>query len=112
MIGVVQQKAGATSSAATPEAAGLRRAGRVVAVLFSEEVTRAERAGRAQGREHHELPLGRQRVVGVGVATGRRIAFLALRDPIGPFVPRSSRSRMSTDLRGHAMAQSRRGRSR
>ena len=49
----------------------------------------AERAGPLLSHDiTNYLPAG-NRVVGVALQPGRRIAFLALRDPIGPFVPRT-----------------------
>ena len=43
------------------------------------------------------------KVVGVALQPDRRIAFLALRDPVGPFVPRTITIQDVADLRGHAM---------
>jgi hypothetical protein len=67
---------------------GTWRFGRVVAVLFSEEVT----ADSVQDRVRRELLTHYQaeenEVVGVSLQPDRRIAFLALRDPLGPFIPR------------------------
>ncbi|WP_211360494.1 carboxypeptidase regulatory-like domain-containing protein [Geobacter argillaceus] len=78
--------------------------GRVVAMLFSEEVTPES----VQDKLPPELianysPEG-NKVVGVSLQPGRRIAFVALRDPLGPFVPRTMTVANVVDRRGHAMA--------
>ena len=57
-------------------------------MLFSEEVTAASVQDRLIASKITNYAADANRIVGVALQPGRRIAFLALRDPIGPFVPR------------------------
>lgn len=62
--------------------------GRVIAVLFSEQVTpESVQDGLSAGITAFEV--GGTRVTGVALQPGRRMAYLALREGIGPFEPRS-----------------------
>ena len=61
--------------------------GRVIAVLFSEEVTAESVQDRLKPEDLTHYAIDGNQVVGVALQPGRRIAFLALRDPYGPFVP-------------------------
>ena len=63
--------------------------GRIVAVLFSEEVTPEAVQDKAWASEISRFAVDGNRVVGVALQPGRRIAFVALAEGIGPFVPRS-----------------------
>ncbi|MEQ1870490.1 MAG: carboxypeptidase regulatory-like domain-containing protein, partial [Vicinamibacterales bacterium] len=64
------------------------QAGRVIALLFSEEVTPESVQDRLAASDITRYLIDGNKVVGVALQPGGRIAFLALRDPIGPFVPR------------------------
>jgi hypothetical protein len=77
--------------------------GRVVAVLFSEEVTPASVQDRLAAADITNYQVEGNRVVGVALQPGRRIAFLALRDPYGPFVARQITISQVKDMRGHDM---------
>ena len=88
------------------------QAGRVVAVLFSEEVTPESVQDRFSAADitnyqieikPGEAPEGRNKVVGVALQPGGRIAFLALRDPYGPFIPRTITISGVKDLQGHEL---------
>ena len=61
--------------------------GRVIAVLFSEEVTAASVQDKLRADEITNYLIDRNQVVGVALQPGRRIAFLALRDPVRPVRP-------------------------
>ncbi|MCU0257026.1 MAG: carboxypeptidase-like regulatory domain-containing protein, partial [Vicinamibacterales bacterium] len=79
-------------------------AGRVVAVLFSEEVTRASvQDGLVRGQITAFRPEANE-AVGVALQPGRRIAFVAMRDAIGPFVPRSMTIEGVSDASGNVVA--------
>lgn len=65
------------------------RFGRVVAALFSEEVTAASVQDKLAKQAISNYAMEENQVVGVALQPGRRIAFLALRDPVGRFIPRS-----------------------
>jgi hypothetical protein len=77
--------------------------GRVVAALFSEEVTPASAQDKAAPEAITAYTAPDNRVVGVALQPGRRIVFLALRDPVGPFEPASITFEGIEDLRGQAM---------
>jgi protocatechuate 3,4-dioxygenase beta subunit len=103
VISVIQQK-DADQLRCEPDKPGFP-AGRIVAVLFSEEVTAASVQDRLIASKITNYEPDANRVVGVALQPGRRIAFLALRDPIGPFVPRSITISNITDLRGQTMSE-------
>jgi hypothetical protein len=77
--------------------------GRVIAVLFSEEVTATSVQDRVKPEDLTNYQIDGNQVVGVALQPGRRIAFLALRDPYGPFVPHQLTVSNVTDARGQAM---------
>ncbi len=78
-------------------------AGRVVAVLFSEEVTKASvQDGLTRGLITGFSPEANL-AVGVALQPGGRIAFIGMRDSLGPFVPRTMTIRGAADRRGQAM---------
>jgi hypothetical protein len=83
---------------------GIWRFGRVVAALFSEEVTAASVQDRLARWAITNYTLDGNQVVGVALQPGNRIAFLALRDPVGPFVPRSITFDNISDRRGNLLA--------
>jgi 5-hydroxyisourate hydrolase-like protein (transthyretin family) len=80
------------------------RPGRIVAVLFSEEVTPASVQDKAKIDVITNYAIDGNAVVGVALQPGRRIAYLALRDPFGPLVARSLTINNITDARGHVLA--------
>ncbi len=85
IIGVVQQ----ADADMISNYCGTWRFGRIVAALFSEEVTSASVQDKVSRSLITNYSLDGNQVVGVSLQADRRTAFLALRDPIGPFVPRS-----------------------
>ncbi|MFZ4858365.1 MAG: Ig-like domain-containing protein [Desulfuromonadaceae bacterium] len=68
---------------------GIWHFGRVVAALFSEEVTPASVQDKFARALISHYGMDDNQVVGVAMQPGNRIAFIALRDPVGPFIPRS-----------------------
>jgi hypothetical protein len=78
--------------------------GRVVAMLFSEEVTPESVQDKLPPELIANYSPEENQVVGVSLQPGRRIAFVALRDPLGPFIPRTMTVANVVDRRGHAMA--------
>lgn len=80
------------------------RVGRILSLLFSEEVTPESIQDKLKPEEITTLTADGNRVVGVALQPGRRIAFVALRDPIGPFVPATITASGLTDTRGHVLA--------
>ncbi|HMC78364.1 MAG TPA: CARDB domain-containing protein, partial [Vicinamibacterales bacterium] len=78
--------------------------GRIVAVLFSEEVTPESVQDRLGAADIAAFGVDGNRVVGVALQPGRRIAFLALRDPFGPFVARQITISSVRDMRGNVMS--------
>lgn len=85
VIGVVQQ----ADADVVANDCGIWRFGRIIAALFSEEVTSASVQDKLARSLITNYALADNAVVGVALQPDRRIAFIALRDPIGPFVPRS-----------------------
>lgn len=77
--------------------------GRIVAVLFSEEVTPASVQDKAKLEAITNYAIDGNAVVGVALQPGRRIAYLALRDPFGPLVPRSLTVSNVSDPRGNVI---------
>jgi hypothetical protein len=104
VLGVVQQ-ADADVIKCDEDDPGLP-VGRVIAVLFSEEVTRESVQDAFAAADITHYAPEANRMAGVALQPGRRIAFLALRDPIGPFIPRQIGIADVADLRGHVMAPS------
>jgi hypothetical protein len=101
VIGVVQQ---ADADQFVCEGTPIARGARVVAVLFSEDITPAEAQDKVGQGEISKYGVDGNKVVGVALQPGRRIVFLALRDPIGPFVSRSLTVGDVADRRGQRMA--------
>jgi len=77
--------------------------GRVVALLFSEEVTPESVQDKLAAELITSFSAEANKVVGVALQPGRRVAFLALRDPLGPFIPRILSASGVADLKGHLM---------
>src|SRR5262249_43981059 len=80
--------------------------GRIIAVLFSEEVTPASVQDKLRPEQITSFTFDNNvnAVVGVALQPGRRIAYLALRDPYGPLVPRSLTINGVQDAKGNALA--------
>jgi 5-hydroxyisourate hydrolase-like protein (transthyretin family) len=77
--------------------------GRVVAVLFSEDVTAASVQDRLAAAQIAAFLPEANRAVGVALQPGRRIAFVAMREPFGPYVPRTMTVTGVEDFRQHAL---------
>jgi 5-hydroxyisourate hydrolase-like protein (transthyretin family) len=77
--------------------------GRIVAMLFSEEVTPESVQDQYKKIEITNYALEENEVVAVALQPGKRIVFLALRDPVGPFIERQFTISNVSDLRGHVM---------
>jgi len=71
--------------------------GRMVAVLFDEEVERAS------AEWSGSYALSDNTVGNVSLQPDRRVAFVVLANPVGPFVPRALTVHSVRDLRGQAM---------
>ncbi|MEQ1728941.1 MAG: Ig-like domain-containing protein, partial [Vicinamibacterales bacterium] len=78
--------------------------GRVVAVLFSEEVTPQSVQDQLPESNITAFSSLGNRVVSVALQPGGRIAYIALREPIGPFVPRTITVDGVQDRTGHTLA--------
>jgi hypothetical protein len=99
VVGVVQQRNADLVTICDPP---IRPAqgGRIVAVLFNKTMTAAAvDDGIASGAIAH-YALDDNQVLGAALQPGRRIVFLALRDPVGPYVPRSITFSNMEDGRG------------
>ncbi|MCU1383321.1 MAG: LamG domain protein jellyroll fold domain protein [Acidobacteria bacterium] len=79
---------------------GLWAPGRVMAVLFSEEVSAQSVQDKFSPDKITNYVADGNQVVGVALQPDRRIVFLGLRDPVGPYVPRTLTVSDVTDLRG------------
>ncbi|MEJ2166563.1 MAG: hypothetical protein P8X90_13600, partial [Desulfobacterales bacterium] len=79
------------------------KAGRVAAVLFSEEVTPESVQDQFDRIDINNYAPENNAVVGVALQPGGRIAYLALRDPVGPFIERQMTILNAADLRGQTM---------
>ncbi|MEQ1870326.1 MAG: Ig-like domain-containing protein, partial [Vicinamibacterales bacterium] len=78
-------------------------AGRVIAVLFSEEVTPQSVQDKAPPGEITTFKPENNRAVGVALQPGGRIVYVALRSPIGPFEPRTLTVDGAQDLNGNTI---------
>jgi hypothetical protein len=67
----------------------VQEVGRVVGVLFNKEVTPTAVQDQLDASEITRFGVDGNAVIGVGLQPQRRMAFLALRDPVGPLVDRS-----------------------
>lgn len=102
IIGVVQQVLADALRCDADEKSGVP-VGRVVAVLFSKEITAASAQDKAKPEDITNYTSTSNRVVGVALQPGRRIVYLAFRDPIGPYVPEQLTIAGVWDVHGHAM---------
>jgi hypothetical protein len=76
--------------------------GRIVAVLFSEEVTADSVQDRLATEALTAFSPEANQAAGVALQPGRRIAFVAMRRPFGPYVARTMTVTGVEDLRHHA----------
>ena len=72
-------------------------------MLFSEEVTPESVQDRLAPEEIAAFSMPGNRAAGVALQPGRRVAYVAMRDPIGPFVPVQLTIEGATDRRGQSM---------
>ncbi|HOO47680.1 MAG TPA: carboxypeptidase-like regulatory domain-containing protein, partial [Deltaproteobacteria bacterium] len=100
VLGVVQQ---AEADLVRCRGTGGPQLGRVVGVLFSEEVTPESVQDQFERIDITNYAPEENEVVAVALQPGARIVFLALRDSLGPFVERQITISNITDLRGHVM---------
>src|SRR4029079_3113760 len=89
IIGVVQQIQADQVCVDVGKTLGLWAPGRIVAVLFSEEVSAQAAQDKFTPENISHYVCDGNKVVGVALQPEGRIAFLALRDPVGPFIPRT-----------------------
>jgi hypothetical protein len=103
IIGVVQQIQADQVCVDVGKTEGLWAPGRIVAVLFSEEISAQAAQDKFKPEDITNYLSDGNKVVGVALQPDGRIAFLALRDPVGPFVPRTVTVQNVADLRGQVM---------
>ena len=77
--------------------------GRIVALLFSEEVTPDSVEDKFKAEDIANYAPDGNRVLSVALQPDGRTVLLALRDPVGPLVPRQITVSGIADLRGHVM---------
>ena len=83
----VRQVAGVDTAGCPLDPNRVHDIGRVVAVLFSEDVTPASVQDKAPASDITAFRPEGNRAVGVALQPGRRVAYVALREPIGPMEP-------------------------
>jgi hypothetical protein len=105
IVGAVQQAKADQVCVKPGKTEGLFRPGRIVAVLFSEEVTPESVQDKLRPDEITNYRIENNKVVGVALQPGRRVVFLGLRDGLGPFIdpPRQITISGVADLRGQAI---------
>lgn len=86
------------------EDAGGVRPGRVIAVLFSEEIDPTEAEDRKTRGQIAKYAVEDNEVVGVALQPGRRIAFVGVREGIGPYVPQALTVSDIGDRRGQRLS--------
>ena len=89
-----------------PQTGTFIRLGRVVASLFSEEITPESVQDQYERIDIDNYAPENNAVMGVALQPGGRIVYLALRDPVGPFIQRQMTILNATDLRGQQMTAS------
>ncbi len=97
LLGVHQWGKGARPGR-TPDFATGDPIGRMIGVLFDEEVDPASAERLAS------YAVAENRTVAVSLQPDRRLAFVVVERPVGPFVPRSLAVQGVADLRGHPLA--------
>lgn len=103
-LGVVQMANADIVGCTADELGRVFPAGRVVAVLFSEEVTPESVQDKLAASAITAFLAENNRVVGVALQPGGRVAFLALREPVGPFIARTLSVNGIQDRAGQVMA--------
>ncbi len=79
-------------------------AGRIVAVLFSEAVSPESVQDKAGAGEITTFKPENNRAVAVALQPGGRVAYVALRSPVGPFEPRTMTVDGAADLNGNTLS--------
>ena len=102
VLGVVQR---AEADRVSCGGTGGPQLGRVVGILFSEEVTPESVQDQFKRIDITNYAPEENAVVAVALQPGARIVFLALRDSLGPFIERQITISNITDLRGHVMGE-------
>ncbi len=100
IIGVVQLAEADQVCVDAGKTLGLWAPGRVMAVLFSEEVTAQSVQDKFAPDKITNYAADGNQVIGVALQPDHRIVYLGLRDPVGPYVPRSITVSGVSDLRG------------
>ena len=77
--------------------------GRVIALLFSEEVTPESVQDQFDRIDITHYEPEENQVVSIALQPGGRVVYLALRDPVGPFIERQITITDVSDLRGNIM---------
>jgi hypothetical protein len=103
VLGAVQMAEADIVGCPEPESPMKWHGGRVIAVLFSEEVTAASVQDKLRAEQVTAFSVPDNRVVGVALQPGRRIAFVALRAPVGRFVDRSITVQGVSDTAGQTL---------
>jgi hypothetical protein len=106
LLGAVQMAHADIVGCTTDELGRVFPAGRIIAVLFSERVTAESVQDKLRADEITAFQVDGNRVVGVALQPGGRIAFIALREPFGPFVARTLTAQNARDRSGQAMTGS------
>jgi hypothetical protein len=83
--------------------ADLSRFGQMIGLLFSEEISSASSQAGLDPALLSHYQLADNQVLGASLQPGGRVVLLALRDGVGPFVPRSITVTGIEDRLGHAM---------
>lgn len=100
VISAVQQ---AEADIVTCHGTGGPQLGRVVAVLFTEEVSADSAQDQFERQDITHYAPEENEVVGVALQPGKRIVFLALRDSLGPFIERQITISDVSGLAGQVM---------
>src|SRR5581483_1875244 len=102
VIGAVQQANADLVGIA--ECSAAVQVGRIIAILFNQEVTPDAVQDGAAAASITRYTIDNNAVVSVALQPGHRVAFLGLRDPVGPNVPRQLTISGITDALGRPMA--------
>ena len=82
----------------------LSRSGQLVALVFSEEITRASSQAGLAPALLTNYAVERNQVLGAALQPGGRVVLLSLRDGIGPFVPRTVTVQGIQDRSGNSLS--------
>ncbi|HRJ40425.1 MAG TPA: carboxypeptidase regulatory-like domain-containing protein, partial [Caldilineaceae bacterium] len=80
------------------------RFGRLVAVLFDEEISAAASQQESGSEEIVNFAVDENQVLATSLQPSSRVAFVRLRDGVGPFIPRSLTVANIDDRHGHLMS--------